>query len=113
MKSEDRDEILNLLVGAIKAGSRAAIGYLRGQKGAYSKEVGDDKMCVCGHPYRRHFDTYDDMKPVGCKYCPDGHKFMPKESFTEHDRTRAEKAYERDEQLITDLFGARMAGGRR
>ena len=28
-------------------------------------------------------------------------------------RVRAEKAYERDEQLITDLFGARMAGGHR
>lgn len=23
----------------------------------------------CGHAYYRHFDTYDDMLPVGCKYC--------------------------------------------
>jgi hypothetical protein len=26
-------------------------------------------LCVCGHEYRRHFDTYDNMRPVGCKYC--------------------------------------------
>jgi hypothetical protein len=23
----------------------------------------------CGHPYYRHFDTYANMEPVGCKYC--------------------------------------------
>lgn len=26
-------------------------------------------MCVCGHTYYRHFDTWDDMEAVGCKYC--------------------------------------------
>lgn len=26
--------------------------------------------CKCGHPYYRHFDSYDDMEAVGCKYCP-------------------------------------------
>lgn len=26
-------------------------------------------LCVCGHPYNRHFDSYDDDAPVGCKYC--------------------------------------------
>lgn len=26
--------------------------------------------CVeCEHPYFRHFDSYDEMRPVGCKYC--------------------------------------------
>ena len=35
----------------------------------YSASFGDDKLCDCGHPYYRHFDTYDDMYPVGCKYC--------------------------------------------
>ena len=31
-----------------------------------------DRLCTlisCQHPYYRHFDTYDDMYPVGCKYC--------------------------------------------
>ena len=35
----------------------------------YDPEYGDDRECVCGHPYYRHFDTYDGMRPVGCKYC--------------------------------------------
>jgi hypothetical protein len=35
----------------------------------YMDDFGDDRLCVCGHPYYRHFDTYEDMAPVGCKYC--------------------------------------------
>lgn len=35
----------------------------------YDENFGDDKKCSCGHSYYRHFDSYDDMKPVGCKYC--------------------------------------------
>lgn len=35
----------------------------------YNPNYGDDKMCVCGHPYIRHFDSYEDNFPVGCKYC--------------------------------------------
>jgi hypothetical protein len=36
---------------------------------AYDPIFGDDKECKCGHPYYRHFDTYDKMAPIGCKYC--------------------------------------------
>ena len=36
---------------------------------AYDKSIGDERLCECGHPYYRHFDTYDNMRPVGCKYC--------------------------------------------
>jgi hypothetical protein len=35
----------------------------------YNPRYGDDRVCDCGHQYRRHFDTYEDMRPVGCKYC--------------------------------------------
>ena len=35
----------------------------------YNPNFGDDRMCVCGHTYYRHFDSYEDMEPVGCKYC--------------------------------------------
>lgn len=35
----------------------------------YDENFGDDRICKCGHPYYRHFDSYDDMKPIGCKYC--------------------------------------------
>ncbi len=36
----------------------------------YDPEFGDDKLCECGHPYGRHFDSHEDMSPAGCKYCP-------------------------------------------
>ena len=35
----------------------------------YDKNFGDDRACECGHPYYRHFDSYDFMAPIGCKYC--------------------------------------------
>ncbi len=35
----------------------------------YDSNFGDNKLCECGHEYYRHFDTYDNMAPVGCKYC--------------------------------------------
>ena len=39
------------------------------EKRAYNPDYGDDRICECGHPYYRHFDTYEEMDPVGCKYC--------------------------------------------
>jgi len=38
----------------------------------YNPEYGDSRTCKCGHTYERHFDGYDDHRPVGCKYCPCG-----------------------------------------
>lgn len=35
----------------------------------YDPKFGDDRMCLCNHPYYRHFDTYENMYPIGCKYC--------------------------------------------
>ena len=35
----------------------------------YNPKYGDDRICKCGHAYYRHFDTYEDMYNVGCKYC--------------------------------------------
>jgi len=35
----------------------------------YNPAYGDDRICECGDPYYRHFDTYEDMSPTGCKYC--------------------------------------------
>ena len=35
----------------------------------YDSTFGDYKKCICGHNYERHFDSYEDMAPVGCKYC--------------------------------------------
>jgi hypothetical protein len=35
----------------------------------YDGSYGDALPCECDHPYYRHFDSYDAMEPVGCKYC--------------------------------------------
>lgn len=35
----------------------------------YNPNYGDDIECECGHPYYRHFDTYENMEACGCKYC--------------------------------------------
>jgi hypothetical protein len=35
----------------------------------YNPKYGDDRICECGHTYYRHFDTYEKMADVGCKYC--------------------------------------------
>lgn len=38
----------------------------------FNPEYGNDRVCMCGHTYERHFDFYEepDMQDVGCKYCP-------------------------------------------
>ena len=38
-------------------------------KKLYNPAYGDDHLCRCGHVYYRHFDTYEEMANVGCKYC--------------------------------------------
>ena len=36
---------------------------------SYNPAYGDGRICVCGHSYYRHFDSYEDMEACGCKYC--------------------------------------------
>lgn len=35
----------------------------------YNPKYGDNRRCKCEHTYARHFDTYEDMEAIGCKYC--------------------------------------------
>lgn len=37
---------------------------------SWNPNFNQDATCVCGHSYYRHFDSYEDMRNVGCKYCP-------------------------------------------
>lgn len=45
------------------------VNYELNETSSYNSKYGDDRLCKCGHPYYRHFDTYDDMAEIGCKYC--------------------------------------------
>lgn len=36
---------------------------------SYNPNYGDNRICECGHTYIRHFDSYENMEPCGCKYC--------------------------------------------
>jgi len=38
----------------------------------YNPNYGDNRVCNCGHEYSRHFDSYENMSDVGCKYCACG-----------------------------------------
>ncbi len=35
----------------------------------HNPNFNQDATCRCGHKYYRHFDTYEGMRPIGCKYC--------------------------------------------
>lgn len=35
----------------------------------YNPKFGDNRICKCGHLYYRHFDTYENNRAVGCKFC--------------------------------------------
>jgi hypothetical protein len=35
----------------------------------YNPKYGDDRLCICGHPYHRHFDWSENYQPTGCKHC--------------------------------------------
>lgn len=35
----------------------------------YNPKYGDSRVCKCGHQYHRHFDSYEHMDAIGCKYC--------------------------------------------
>ena len=50
----------------------------------YNPDYGGNQTCECGHSYDRHFDSYENMSPVGCKYCPCNHF---KENKSEEDES--------------------------
>lgn len=52
------------------------------KKKRYNPNYGNDKVCECSHTYDRHFDGYENMKAVGCKYC-ECDEFKPQPDFRE------------------------------
>lgn len=59
----------------------------------YNPEYGDERICECGHSYARHFDSWEDMEPVGCKYC-DCHEFVEIEEGKETIEEAACRGYD-------------------
>lgn len=48
----------------------------------YNPDYGDNKLCKCGHTYYRHFDSWEGMAPIGCKYCQ-CEEFVPAEEIND------------------------------
>lgn len=60
---------------------------------AYNPNYGDDRICECGHSYYRHFDSWEDMQPDGCKYCP-CYEFVELEDGKDSIEDAGNKGYE-------------------
>ena len=60
------EEIERIKREGIDLSKRNDIPYINGE---YNPNYGDNRICVCGHTYGRHFDSFDDMEACGCKYC--------------------------------------------
>lgn len=46
---------------------------LTSQEKSHNPKYNQDASCECGHSYYRHFDSYENNDPVGCKYCGCSH----------------------------------------
>lgn len=62
-----RDEFVNMI--NLAEMNTTVIEQVEKPEANYSPSYGDGRKCLCGHAYYRHFDSYDSMEPVGCKYC--------------------------------------------
>lgn len=76
-------------------------------KNGYNPDYGDDRICICGHEYYRHFDPYEEMEPVGCKYC-ECYEFKEKIESTDTDSTNnlsdEDKRKEKVEYILNELI---------
>ena len=44
-------------------------GLTIGRECEWNRKYHENAECECGDPYYRHFDTYENMEAIGCKYC--------------------------------------------
>jgi len=71
LDKEEAEELRSILEGRSEAVAvilHHAIGIQldRMWKPGHDQEA----LCLfCEHMYYRHFDSYEDMEPIGCKYC--------------------------------------------
>jgi hypothetical protein len=71
VKIGDKQKIKDLEVSKVmfSPGSSTPTVFVVGPEQQYDPDFGDNRECECGHSYYRHFDSYEDMYPIGCKYC--------------------------------------------
>lgn len=73
----------------------------------YNPKFGDNRKCICGHAYERHFDGYEDEDEadVGCKYCACCNFVERSENHpgAEYDRLAAEWKRTGEEFLLKQL----------
>ena len=80
--------------------------YIRGK---YNSLYGDNRICTCGHSYVRHFDPFEDMDAVGCKYCI-CNQFTPMDGEEENQKVNGDEARDKSSKVsvdfsFTDEFG--------
>lgn len=61
-------DLLHAAIIAVMKEDHIAIKRIANGPELYDPNFGDEKKCLCEHSYYRHFDSYEDMIPVGCKY---------------------------------------------
>ncbi len=70
LDKEEAEELQSLLEGRTEETAVTLFHAIRIQLSRlWDKDRNQEARCICGHPYHRHFDSWDDMEPIGCKYC--------------------------------------------
>lgn len=72
----------------------------------YNPDYGDDRICVCSHTYYRHFDSYDNHAPIGCKYCSDCWTFIEESTTPEAELARLRLANSKLREAVEILIDA-------
>ncbi len=80
LTAEEDEQIRKILAGQLPGANRDVIddldtlcSLLKDSRGVWDPKHDQNAKCAgCSHSYERHFDTYADMEPVGCKYCDCG-----------------------------------------
>jgi hypothetical protein len=67
LKDLEECDCLHLVEDVKEAPYISAIEISKNRK--YNPHYGDNRVCECNHVYYRHFDSYENNYPCGCKYC--------------------------------------------
>ncbi|QMP84310.1 hypothetical protein HUN41_00217 [Streptomyces phage Coruscant] len=70
MERKSAETLLSILRKSKEPGANFFIEKVQAEiDRLWNPEFNQEARCECGHPYHRHFDSYENMEPIGCKYC--------------------------------------------